>query len=118
MAAHRAAEAQQRRQGRTAFHAVALAEDGTLVAYSHLVTTVHEPGRAYQWGTLVRRDHRGHRLGLAVKVANHHLLQAAAPEVVRVTTWNAEENEHMIAVNEALGFQPVARLAEMQKHLT
>ena len=36
--------------------------------------------RAYQWGTLVRPDHRGHRLGLAVKVANVRLLQASTPD--------------------------------------
>ena len=63
------------RQGRTKYNTVALSASGGMVAYTDLVTTVHEPGRAYQWGTLVRRAHRGHRLGLAVKVANLRLLQ-------------------------------------------
>ncbi len=44
------------RQGRTKYDAVALSSTGELVAYSDLATTVHEPGRAYQWGTLVRRE--------------------------------------------------------------
>ena len=43
--------------------------------WTDLATTIHEPGRAYQWGTLVDRAHRGHRLGVAVKVANLRLLQ-------------------------------------------
>ena len=50
-----------------------------MVAYTDLAATEHEPERAYQWGTLVRPDHRGHRLGLAVKVANLRLLQESAP---------------------------------------
>ena len=52
-----------------------------MVAYTDIATTVHEPGRAYQWGTLVRGDARGHRLGLAVKVANLRLLQRERPDV-------------------------------------
>ena len=39
-------------------------------------TSVHDPGNAFQWGTLVRRADRGHRLGLAVKVATLRLLHA------------------------------------------
>lgn len=105
------------RQGRTTYNTAALDADGTVVAYTDLATTVHEPGRAYQWGTLVRRAHRGHLLGLAVKVANLRLLQAQRPDITRVTTYNAEVNDHMIGVNELLGFQPVARLAELQKIL-
>ena len=101
-------------QGRTSYHAVALAPDGEVVAFSHVVATVHEPGRAYQWGTLVDRRARGRRLGLAVKVENLRLLQAEAPDVTTVSTYNAETNTHMIAVNERLGFEPVARLGEFQ----
>ena len=103
------------RQGRTKYNTVALSESGEVVAYSDLATTVHEPGRAYQWGTLVRREHRGHRLGVAVKVANLRLLQRERPDITRLTTYNAEVNSHMIGVNEALGFRPVARLGDFQK---
>ena len=78
---------------------------------------MHEPGKAYQWGTLVRRDARGHRLGLAVKVANQRLLQRERPDLRVLTTYNAEVNHHMVAVNERLGFVPVARLGEFQKRL-
>ena len=106
------------RQGRTKYNTVALSASGDVVAYSDLATTVHDPGRAYQWGTLVRRDHRGHRLGVAVKVANLRLLQRERPDIVRLTTYNAEVNTHMVAVNEAMGFRPVARLGDFQKRLT
>jgi GNAT superfamily N-acetyltransferase len=114
----REGEALSARQGRTRWNTVALTADGEVVAYSDLATTVHEPERAYQWGTLVRRDHRGHRLGVAVKVANLRLLQAEGPATLRtMVTWNAEVNGPMIAVNELLGFTPVARLGEFQKRI-
>lgn len=110
-------EAVVARQGRTKVNTVALDPAGEVVAYTDLATTVHEPDRAYQWGTLVHPDHRGHRLGVAVKVANLRLLQREHPGVARMTTYNAEVNGHMIAVNEALGFRPVARLGDFQKRL-
>jgi RimJ/RimL family protein N-acetyltransferase len=105
------------RQGRTKYNTVALSGTGEVVAYTDLATTVHEPGRAYQWGTLVHRAHRGHRLGVAVKVANLRLLQRERPDITRLTTYNAEVNRHMIEVNEAIGFRPVARLGDFQKKL-
>jgi RimJ/RimL family protein N-acetyltransferase len=88
-----------------------------VVAYSDLVATVHEYGRAYQWGTLVRPDHRGHRLGLAVKVANVRLLQETQPQLATVVTFNADVNAPMVAVNDRLGFVPVQWLGELQKKL-
>ena len=110
-------EAVLAKQGRTKYNTVALSASGEVVAYTDLATTVHEPGRAYQWGTLVRGRDRGHRLGVAVKVANLRLLQRERPDIVRLTTYNAEVNAHMIGVNEALGFLPVARLGDFQKKL-
>ncbi len=106
------------KQGRTRYNTVALDAAGEVVAYTDVGVTIHEPGRAYQWGTLVRRDHRGHRLGMAVKVANLRLIQDERDDLVRMFTWNAEVNSHMIGVNELLGFEPVARLGEFQKRLS
>ena len=55
------------------------------------------------------REHRGHRLGALVKVANLERLLAEAPDARRVHTWNADENTHMNAINDAMGFVPRQR---------
>ncbi len=92
--------------GRTVYRAVALHGD-TVVALSDLGVP-READEAHQWATLVHPDHRGHRLGGAVKVANVRQLQAGHPQVSHVVTTNAETNPWMVAINEALGFAPVA----------
>lgn len=115
--ARREADQTLAKQGRTKINTVALDAERAVVAYTEIVTTIHEPDRAYQWGTLVRRADRGHRLGLAVKVANLQLLQRQATGLHRLMTWNAEVNDHMIGVNEQLGFRAVERLGEFQKRL-
>lgn len=111
----RADERMLREQGRARYAVLALAEDGRAAGYTEIVTTEHEPGRAYQWGTLVWPADRGHRLGLALKVANLRLLASARPDLTTLRTWNAESNGPMIAVNEALGFRPVSRLGEFER---
>jgi GNAT superfamily N-acetyltransferase len=110
-------EATMKAGGRTSLVTVALDGDGDVVAYTELSVPTDDQGRAHQWGTLVDPRHRGRRLGLAVKVANHRLLQERLPGLVEVLTFNAEVNDHMIAVNEALGFVPTARGAQLQKRL-
>lgn len=108
-------------QGRTLYNTVALDAAGWPVGYSNLVTTLHDTDNAFQWGTLVRPGHRGHRLGLALKVANLRSYQAAVRSdphrATRLRTWNAEVNTHMVAVNQRLGFRAVERLGEFQKTL-
>ncbi len=122
VASIRAEEALLERQGRVRLGTAALAPPDhsgkrELVAYSDLVLTTHESERAYQWGTLVRTDHRGHRLGLAVKATNVRLLQETQPQITTVVTFNADVNAPMVAVNERLGFRPVQWLGELQKKL-
>jgi GNAT superfamily N-acetyltransferase len=102
--------------GRTRFTTVALDPAGEVAAYSELVLPRHDPGRAFQWGTLARPQDRGHRLGLATKARNLLMAQPRLGEVVLVT-YNAEVNEHMVGVNDRLGFRPVERLGEFQKRL-
>jgi GNAT superfamily N-acetyltransferase len=113
----RAREAMVAAQGRQKLSAVALSPDGDLVALTDLAVTEHESERAYQWGTLVRPDHRGHRLGLAVKIANLRLLQQTHPQITTVVTYNADVNAPMVEINERLGFRPVSYLGEVQKRL-
>ena len=55
--------------------------------------------------TLVHPEHRGHRLGLAVKLANLEALAHEAPLVRRIVTGNARVNAPMIAVNDLMGFE-------------
>ena len=45
-------------------------DSGRLVAFSEIAVPEARPDEGWQWATLVRREHRGHRLGLAVKLAN------------------------------------------------
>jgi GNAT superfamily N-acetyltransferase len=90
---------------------VAVAEhvgSGRLVAFSELALPQDHPHEAWQLPTLVLGEHRGHRLGLAVKLANLGALEASFPGVTLVVTGNASENAPMIAVNEMLGFEVVA----------
>ena len=51
------------------------------------------------------RQHRGHRLGLLVKTAMLDWLAEAEPAIERIETGNAAANDHMIAVNDVLGFE-------------
>jgi len=118
VAALRDAERVAELQGRVSLHTVALRPDGRLAAYTELVVPTLQPDTVYQWGTLVRREDRGHRLGIAVKVANLRRLQATRPDAQRLLTYNAESNAPMVAVNDALGFVPTERLGEFQKKLT
>jgi len=113
----RADEARFEASGRTKYTTMAVAPDGSAAAYTDLVVPQYDPGRVYQWGTLVRPEHRGHRLGQAVKARNLLWLQQERPDLRSLRTYNAEVNTHMIAVNDAMGFHPVERLGEFQKKL-
>jgi GNAT superfamily N-acetyltransferase len=90
---------------------------GRLVAFTEIAVPLGLPQRVYQWDTLVLKEHRGHRLGTLIKIANHRALAAAFPQATAVSTWNAEENAPMVAVNEALGFVPVGMFSSWQRSL-
>ncbi|MGF6824038.1 GNAT superfamily N-acetyltransferase [Microbacterium sp. ZKA21] len=112
----RADEALVARQGRTSYGTIALTADGHVAAYTQIVVSIDD-SNAYQWGTLVRREDRGHRLGLRIKLENLRMLQQHSPGTTRVYTFNADSNAHMLAVNTRLGFRTTARMAELQKRL-
>ena len=85
---------------------VAFSSDGEAVAFT--VLTMGPSSRlVYQEDTLVHGEHRGHRLGALVKVENLLALLRDNADRDAVVTWNAEENRHMLDINESMGFEPV-----------
>jgi GNAT superfamily N-acetyltransferase len=80
---------------------------GRLVAFTRVSVPADRTRPTEQEETLVLDEHRGHRLGMLLKAANLQYLAEEAPETPLVFTFNAEENRHMLRVNEALGFTPI-----------
>ncbi len=107
-----------REQGRTRVTTVALDSAAAVVALTCAVVTSAREPHVDQWSTIVRADNRGHRLGVAIKVAQVATIQQRFPAKRFITTTNAETNAHMVAVNEALGFEPFALEGEFQRILT
>ena len=58
-----------------------------------------------QGDTAVARAHRGHRLGLLLKIDMMHWLAEAEPQFEVVETWNNADNGFMISVNESIGYR-------------
>jgi GNAT superfamily N-acetyltransferase len=87
-------------------YAVAARHDdtGELAGLTEVSVDPADPGWGFQVFTVVRREHRGHRLGLLLKIAMMELLATTEPQLERIVTWNGQSNEHMIAVNEAMGY--------------
>ena len=77
---------------------------GELAGLTALAVDPDEPAWGFQELTAVSRPHRGHRLGLLVKVAMLELLAEREPQLTRILTGNTDANEHMIAINAELGF--------------
>ena len=94
-------------------------ERGTNVvaAYSDIALPAGDPEVGHQWGTLVLPEHQGHRLGMAVKLANIREVQRIDPQRKRIDTCNAEQNPWMVQINADLGFEIVEELLSMKKVL-
>jgi GNAT superfamily N-acetyltransferase len=94
-------------QGRDHVYAAAREDrSGRLVGYTDIAVSAGSP-IGFQWATIVHREHRGHRLGMLLKVANLEYLRREIPRARRLNTWNADENSYMVAVNDTLGFRPM-----------
>jgi GNAT superfamily N-acetyltransferase len=106
------------KQGRTTVAAGAVHEaTGELVAYTDVALDPARAERVFQWSTIVRDDHRGHRLGMLVKLEVLRQLGEQFPQARYISTWNAATNQHMIAVNEALGFERNGQLVSFQREV-
>jgi GNAT superfamily N-acetyltransferase len=88
---------------------------GGLAGHTVVVVDSHRPTAGSQHDTAVARAHRGHRLGLLLKAGMLLWLAEDEPQLQTVDTWNAESNDHMIGVNEELGYRVLGRTLVFQR---
>ena len=90
---------------------------GELAGHTVVVVDGERPHLAEQHDTSVLRAHRGHRLGLLLKADMLDWLAETQPQVTSIETWNAASNDHMIGVNEVLGYRVMGRAVAYQRDL-
>lgn len=112
----RAEEEMWAEQGRTPQVSIAVSDDGEVVGHTQLLFSA-DSIHVFQWDTLVLPTHRGHGLGLALKVATMQAADDLLEGRRRIITYNAAGNEAMIRVNEALGFRQTAWVGEYVKDI-
>lgn len=111
-------ETAQLGRGHRMYRVVARHRDGHLAGHTVVGVESDRPGVGGQHDTAVAPGHRGHRLGLLLKVEMLRWLQEAEPDLDHVDTGNAGTNAHMIAVNELLGYEVMSPVACYQRALT
>jgi GNAT superfamily N-acetyltransferase len=92
-------------------------ETGELAGQTVVSVDTERRWLAWQHDTSVVRSHRGHRLGLLLKLDMLRWLREVEPQIEQIDTFNAESNDHMIGVNEALGYRIMGRELEFQKSI-
>ena len=101
------------RQGRRIYTLTALhAASGEMAAVTAVEADPENPAWGHQLLTAVTREHRGHRLGMLVKTAMLEWLAVTEPALERIVTGNAAINQHMIAINEELGYELLEPLGQ------
>ncbi|HEY2765997.1 MAG TPA: GNAT family N-acetyltransferase [Pseudonocardiaceae bacterium] len=88
-----------------------------LVAFTQIGRCATTGWYGGQWFTIVAPEHRGHRLGTLVKLANLDYALVNGPELRVIDTWNADSNRYMVSINEAMGFRPHSRAGQWQLDL-
>jgi GNAT superfamily N-acetyltransferase len=78
---------------------------GELAGITRISVDAGSPNWGLQRITVVARPHRGHRLGLLIKLAMLDVLARDEPAVRRIATANADTNQYMTAINDQLGFR-------------
>ncbi|MBA3742719.1 GNAT family N-acetyltransferase [Sporichthya sp.] len=111
-------EAATVRQELTVFSTIAVhTATGTVAGFTNIGRAVDDGTNVHQWNTIVDPDHRGHRLGTLIKIANLEQARQREPGIGAVWTWNAVSNDPMIRVNEAMGFRLWDHWGEWQVRL-
>lgn len=89
-------------------------ETGEIGGHTMLATNPLRPTFGGQGDTAVSREHRGHRLGLLLKIAMMRWMAEEQPQLEMIETWNHADNTFMISVNESIGYRLSRVFAEYQ----
>ena len=114
---YRQREARNKRLGLERYDTVAIDASGSAVAVTTIGVPVGDPEKFHQWATIVLKEHRGHRLGLALKARNLRAVQRDHPQRTSIHTQNEETNGPMVDINERMGFKPLELVVEFQRKL-
>ncbi|WP_265444940.1 hypothetical protein [Flexivirga meconopsidis] len=118
----REAERNFAEQGWTRLRTAALTADGRGAGYTEIYLSRHDTEFLVQDDTFVDRYHRGHRLGLRMKLANlrqlHDLPDHLRAGLRFLQTHTERHNTAMQRANGAFGFRRVDVLHELETDLT
>ncbi|MDQ1604168.1 MAG: hypothetical protein QOE01_2013 [Actinomycetota bacterium] len=78
---------------------------GLLAGHTVMAISAQQPWHASQYDTSVVVAHRGHRLGLLLKLEMLRWLEECEPQVRYIDTWNTASNDYMVSVNARLGYR-------------
>jgi GNAT superfamily N-acetyltransferase len=99
-------ETARERKGNRSYRVVARHRQTNEVGgHTQVVISPHRPQVGLQADTSVSRAHRGHRLGLLLKIDMMRWLAETEPQLEVLETWNNADNRFMIGVNELLGYR-------------
>jgi GNAT superfamily N-acetyltransferase len=105
-------------RGRRLYHLVARHVDsGELAGHTVVAVDVERPWFAHQFDTSVVRAHRGHRLGLLLKIGMLKWLATEEPQIRFLDTDNAASNSFMIGINDLIGYEVIGSVYEYQHKL-
>jgi GNAT superfamily N-acetyltransferase len=114
----RAFEQATEARGRRLYHLVARHVDsGELAGHTVVGVEVERPWFAHQFDTSVVRAHRGHRLGLLLKIGMLRWLAVEEAQLRYLDTDNAASNSFMIGINDQIGYEVIGSVYEYQRKL-
>lgn len=90
---------------------------GEPVGHTAVHENLHRPAASWQWDTVVIPAHRRRGIGRWLKAEMWRYLRAEVPQVTRLRTGNAADNDAMLAINIEMGFRPVHRFCAWQAEL-
>lgn len=107
-------EATTRALGLRVMCVLALDDDGRAAAHTRVHVNPARPAASYQWDTAVIDRQRGRGIGKWIKADMWQWLRRAEPEVTRLSTGNAQSNDAMLAINVAMGYEPIIEYGAWQ----